>query len=252
APTVHITGPVDGGFFNWGDSIPWSATVTDPEDGTVDCGQVTFTFTLGHEDHGHNEGSQQGCSGTWQTLAEDAQHGSGYLYGGLSVSYTDKGANGQPPLTTIDQHVIQLKRQELEYATDHSAVTTATTTDPDGGVANLTGIDNGDWVAVNRVVNLLNINSVTFRVSGGSAATAGTPRATVELHLDSITGPLLTTATINATTGNNDYSSQTVPVTDPGGSHRLYLVFRGISGGPTTNLLNLNWIEFGGAGIGTP
>jgi cytochrome c len=252
APTVKITGPVDGGFFNWGDSIPWSATVTDPEDSSIDCAKVGFTFTLGHDNHGHNEGSQQGCSGTWQTLAEDADHGSGYLYGGLSVSYTDQGANGQPPLTTVDQHVIQTKRQELEYATDHSAVTTATTTDPSGGVANLNGIDNGDWVAVNRVVNLLNMDSVTFRVSGGSAATAGTPRATVELHLDSIDGPLLTTATINATTGNNDYSSQTLPVTDPGGTHRLFLVFRSVAGGPTTNLLNLNWIEFGGAGIGTP
>jgi PKD repeat protein/glucose/arabinose dehydrogenase len=252
APTVRMTGPVDGGFFNWGDAIPWSATVTDPEDSSIDCATVGFTFTLGHESHGHNEGSQQGCSGVWQTQAEDADHASGYLYGGLTVSYTDQGANGQPPLTSIDQHVVQTKRQELEYATDHSAVTTATTTDPTGGVANLNGIDNGDWVAVNRVVNLLNINSVTFRVSGGSAATAGTPRATVELHLDSVTGPLLTTATINATTGNNAYSSQTVPVTDPGGTHRLYLVFRGVSGGPTTNLVNLNWIEFGGAGIGTP
>jgi cytochrome c len=29
-------------------------------------------------------------------------------------------------------------------------------------------------------------------------------------------------------------------------------VFRGVPGGPTSNLFNLNWIEFGGAGIGTP
>src|SRR5262249_25256905 len=59
APTVKINTPVDGGFFNWGDKIPWSATVTDPEDSSVDCANVGFTFTLGHENHGHNEGSQQ-------------------------------------------------------------------------------------------------------------------------------------------------------------------------------------------------
>jgi PKD repeat protein/type 1 glutamine amidotransferase len=252
APTVKLTTPVDGGFFDWGDKIAWSATVTDPEDPSSDCAKLNFTFTLGHEDHGHNEGSQQGCSGVWQTQAEDAFHGSGYLYGGLSASYTDLGANGQPPLTTIDQHVIQTKRQELEFAADHSGTATSLTTDPQGGVNNVSSVDPGDWVAVNRVVNFLNMNSVTFRVSGGSAATAGTPRAAVELHLDSPTGPIVTTATLNATTGNNDYSSQTFPLTDPGGTHRLYLVFRGVSGGPTSNLINLNWVEFGGAGITTP
>jgi type 1 glutamine amidotransferase/PKD repeat protein len=252
APTVKLTTPVDGGFFNWGDKIPWSATVTDPEDPSIDCAKVTFIFTLGHQDHGHNEGSQQGCSGVWQTAAEDAFHGGGYIYGGLTVSYTDLGANGQPPLTSIDQHVIQPKRQELEYAVDQSGTTTSLTTDPAGGVSNLGSLDPGDWVAVNKVVNFQNITSVTFRVSGGSATTAGTARAAVELHLDSPTGPLVTTATINATTGNNDYASQTLPITDPGGTHRLYLVFRGVTGGPTANLFNLNWVEFGGAGIGTP
>jgi PKD repeat protein/glucose/arabinose dehydrogenase len=252
APTVKLTTPVDGGFFNWGDKIPWSATVTDPEDPSIDCARVTFTFTLGHDSHGHNEGSQQGCAGTWQTAPDDASHGGGYVYGGLTASYTDLGANGQPPLTTIDQRVIQTKRQELEYATDQSGTGTAVTTDPTGGVSNRNSLDPGDWIAVNKVVNFLNMNSVTFRVSGGSAATTGTPRAAVELHLDAPDGPILTTATINATTGNNDYASQTFPITDPGGTHRLYLVFRAVPGGPTANLFNLNWVEFGGAGIGTP
>ncbi len=252
APTVKLTTPVDGGFFNWGDKIPWSATVTDPEDPSIDCSKVTFTFTLGHLDHGHNEGSQQGCSGTWQTLAEDADHGSGYLYGGLTASYTDQGANGQPPLTSIDQQVIQVKRQQLEYATNVHGTLTAATTDPTGGDQNVNSIDPGDWVQVNRVVNFQNINSVTFRVSGGSTSSVGTPRAAVEFHLDAPDGPIVTTATINATTGNNDYASQTVPLTDPGGTHKLYVVFRSVSGGPTSNLFNLNWVEFGGAGVGTP
>jgi hypothetical protein len=188
----------------------------------------------------------------YQTDAADATHASGYLYGGLTASYTDLGANGQPPLTTIDQHTIQQKRQQPEYATDQSGTTTATTTDPGGGDLNRNGLDPGDWVAVNRTVNLLNVDSVTFRVSGGSAIVAGTPRAAVELHLDAPSGPILSTVTINSTTGNNDYASQTFPISDPGGSHRLYLVFRNVTGGPTSNLFNLNWLEFGGAGIGTP
>jgi PKD repeat protein len=252
APAVTITTPVDGGFFNWGDKVPWTVTVTDPEDGTIDCSRVTVSFALGHDNHGHGEGSQTGCSGVLQTDPDDATHASGYLFGGLTASYTDLGANGQPALTTIDQHVIQQKRQELEFAANLSGTTTALTTDPGGGVSDVTGADPGDWVAVNQTVNLRGIDSVTFRYSGGSAATAGTPRAGVELHLDSPTGPLLATATLAATTGSTAYASQTLPVTDPGGSHRLYLVFRAVTGGPTTGLVNLNWVEFTGAGIGTP
>ncbi|HEY7486890.1 MAG TPA: ThuA domain-containing protein [Streptosporangiaceae bacterium] len=249
APTVKITAPADGGFFNWGDPIPWSVTVTDPEDGTIDCSKVTMSFALGHDNHGHGEGSQTGCSGVYQTDPADATHAGGYLYGGFTASYTDQGANNQPPLTTIEQRVIQQKRQQVEYVVDQSGTSTALTTDPDGGDSNRNGIDPGDWVAINRVVNFQNMNSVTFRVSGGSADTAGAPRAAVQLRLDAPNGPVVTTATINATTGNNDYASQTFPITDPGGTHRLYLVFQSVSGGPATNLLNLNWAEFGGQGV---
>jgi cytochrome c len=252
APTVTITTPVDGGFFDWGDAVPWSVTVTDPEDGPIDCSRVTVSFALGHDNHGHGEGAQTGCSGVLQTDPEDATHASGYLFGGLTASYTDLGANGQPALTSIDQHVIQQKRQEPEFATDRSGTATALTTDPGGGVSDVTSADPGDWVAVNQSVNLRGIDAVTIRYSGGSAATAGTPRAAVELHLDSPTGPVLATTTLTATTGNTAYTAQTVPLTDPGGSHRLYVVFRAVAGGPATNLVNLNWVEFAGPGATTP
>jgi PKD repeat protein len=252
APAVTLTPPVDGGFFSWGDRIPWSVTVTDPEEAAIDCARVTVSFALGHDEHGHGEASQTGCSGVYQTDPDGATHASGYLYGGFTASYTDSGANGQPPLTTIDQHVVQQKRQELEFATDQSGTATALTTDPDGGVSHRNSLDPGDWIAVNRGVNLLNMSAVTLRVSGGSAATAGTPRATVQLRLDAPDGPVLSTLTVNATAGNNDFASQTFPITDPGGTHRLYLVFQTAPAGPATNLFNLNWVEFVGPGVSTP
>jgi PKD repeat protein/glucose/arabinose dehydrogenase len=241
APTVTLSSPVDGGIFNWGDRIPWSVTVSDPEDGPIDCARVTVSFALGHDSHGHGEGSQTGCSGVLQTDPADATHANGYLYGGLTASYTDLGANGQPPLTTIDQKIVQQKRQQLEYATDQSGTTTGATTDPDGGDLNRTSLDPGDWVAVNRGVNLRNITAVNFRVAGGTGA--------IQLRLDAPDGPILSTATITATGGTGSYATQTVPVSDPGGSHRLYLVFQAVPGGPTSALFNLNWIEFVGTGV---
>ncbi len=47
------------------------------------------------------------------------------------------------------------------------------------------------------------------------------------------------------------WTSQTFPIS-LSGTHELFLVFRAVTGGQTGgNLFNLNWVEFGGAGIGT-
>ena len=66
-----VNTPVEGGTFNFGDNIPYTVTVTDPEDGTINCNDVTVTFVLGHETHGHAEQSKQGCSGVLNTDAGD-------------------------------------------------------------------------------------------------------------------------------------------------------------------------------------
>lgn len=87
---------------------------------------------LGHDSHGHGEANQFGCSGVLPTDADDASHG-GYIYGVVSASYTDKGANGQPALTTVDQQIIQAKRQEVEFATEESGTTVGTSADTGAG-----------------------------------------------------------------------------------------------------------------------
>jgi cytochrome c len=98
-------------------------------------------------------------------------------------------------------------------------------------------------------VNFQGLNAITFRVSGGAAATAGAPRAAVELRLDAPDGPIAAAVTLTDTGGNNVFQSQTAPLTDPGGTHRLYLVFQSVAGGPASNLFNLNWFEFVGGGV---
>ncbi|GAB1513406.1 ThuA domain-containing protein [Actinophytocola sp. KF-1] len=246
APTVTVTSPVAGSFFDWGDDVPFEVTVTDPEDGTIDCSRVTVTFVLGHDSHGHGDASTTGCTGVLPSPEDGADHAGGYLYGGISAQYSDLGGGGQPPLTTIGQTVIQTPRQQAEFAQVRQGVEIANTSDTGGG-QQLGSIDNGDLIAFDPI-NLGDATAVTFRYSGGSAATAGQPRAAVELRLDSPAGPLVTTATLAATSGNNAWASQSVPVSQPAGGHRLYLVFRSVTGGPATGLVNLNWVEFTPAG----
>jgi hypothetical protein len=77
--------------------------------------------------------------------------------------------------------------------------------------------------------------------------------AAVEVRLDAVDGPLLATATLTSTGNNTTWQSQSVPIADPGGLHKVYLVFRSIPGGQTGgNLFNLNWAQFDGPGVGTP
>ena len=55
--------PPNGGFFDWGDQVKFTITVTDPEDGTIDCDDVQLQSILGHDTHGHPLDQYTGCDG---------------------------------------------------------------------------------------------------------------------------------------------------------------------------------------------
>jgi PKD repeat protein len=253
SPKITITTPAEGAFFDWGDKIPFTVTVEDAEDGAGDCSQVKVTFVLLHDDHGHGEQDLVGCSGTLQTIAEDINHG-GHLAGGISVTYTDNGANGQPALTTIQQTVVQAKKHEVELMTSRSG--TASATSYFGTPSYGSSFDPGDWVAVNRKVDLRGITGLTLNVAS-CGTTVGAPGGSLELRLDSPTGPLLKAIDIKVT-DNGPYCSfiptfttVTTPVTDPGGAHTLYLVPKTVDGGLAKDLFLVDFIQFDGDGIGT-
>ena len=245
SPSVDVTVPVEGGLFAFGEQIPFEVSVSDPEDPTIDCNRVVVTFVLGHDTHGHAEASTTGCSGVLPTLAEGVSHG-GNVFGVVSASYTDLGGvGGVPALTTVDQNQIRQKRQQVEFAINQSGTNTAASADEGGGLQR-GSLSAGDWIELNGPFNLLNINAITFRVTGG---TNGAASGTVELWRDAINaaggGTLVSSQTITGTAAGT-YASQTFPIVDPGGAHKLFLVFA------NNNTYSLNWVEFVGGGSGRP
>jgi PKD repeat protein/glucose/arabinose dehydrogenase len=256
SPTVVVNTPVDGGTFAFGENIPFTVTVTDPEDGAVNCAEVQVTFVLGHDTHGHAEETTTGCSGTLHTSADDVSHG-GNVFGVVSASYTDHGGpGGVPTLSTTGQNQIRQKHQEVEFAVSQSGTNTATNTDGGPTPPGTAGVHRGslgagDWIQLNGPFNLVNINSVTFRVADAAAdRTPGSPLAAIEVRQDAPNGPVVTTANLTSTGGTGVWSSQTVPIS-LSGKHELFLVFQTVTGGATGgNLFNLNWAEFTGQGIG--
>ncbi|WP_256975372.1 lectin [Streptomyces sp. CS159] len=241
APQVRLDLPTDGRIHDFGDAIPFKVTVSDPEDGSVDCSKVEVTFIVGHDSHGHPQTSATGCSGTLQTLADGEHHPNANIFGVIDAEYTDRGANGQPALTTHDQHITQPSHRQGEHYGDSSGVQVMSHSPAHGGKT-VGNIENGDWISFEPYA-LDNATAFTARVS--SAGSGGT----IEVRAGSPAGTLLGTATVPVTGGWETFQDVTTSLgNQPGGSTTLYLVFKGGSGA----LFDVDEFSFTTTDGGTP
>ncbi|MFD3564235.1 PQQ-dependent sugar dehydrogenase [Streptomyces sp. NPDC058686] len=220
APKVTLELPADGQLFTFGDEVPFKVTVTDPEDGTIDCSKVKVTHVLGHDSHGHPITSANGCSGTLKTSADSEHDPNANIFGVFDAEYTDKGANGQPALTTHDQSVTQQKHRQAEHYGDSKGVSITAHTPAEGGKT-VGDINNGDWISFKPYV-LSNVKSFTASVA--SAGSGGT----LEIRSGSATGRLLGSAKVEPTGSWETYKDVTGTISRaPAKTTTLFLVFKG-------------------------
>ncbi|NUT53239.1 MAG: DUF1349 domain-containing protein [Saccharothrix sp.] len=252
-PVVTLTAPADGGFFDFGDQVSYRVTVTDAEDGTVDCQDVIVQPALGHDEHSHGYEQYRGCEGL-ALMSGDEGHVGANIFGVLTAKYTDKGGDGASRLTGESILVLQPKHKEAEYYTatgrtadgvgdDTAGVQQEDTTDVGGG-KNIGFITDGDWFSL-RPATLQDIDQVRFRVAGASEG------GRFEVRVGAPDGPLAGTATFAGTGGWQSWTTVTADLADdtPAGSE-LYFVTRRPEGSTTTGYLaNVNWLEFAGRGV---
>jgi glucose/arabinose dehydrogenase len=229
APTVTLTTPADGTLFSFGDTVPFTVTASDPEDGTVDCTKVTVTYLLGHDSHAHQITSKTGCSGTLTVPADGEHDSAANIFGVFVASYTDKGG-----LTGTSQRTLQPRhRQGEHFGTQSGGIQVATHANAEGG-ATAGFIDNGDWISF-RPYNLSTATRFTARVASAGAG------GTIEVRSGSATGPLHGTATVANTGGWETYVDVSTALTNvPSGPTQLYLVFKGGAG----NLFDVDAFTF--------
>ena len=104
----------------------------------------------------------------------------------------------------------------------------------DGGFE-LRNIRNGSWAEYPNVTNLPISALVSFRVAAVS------PKgSTIEVHENSINGPLLGATHVPGATGNSTYQTVSARLNNTTATENLYLVFHGDAG----EILRLNWIAF--------
>ncbi|MEU1745873.1 ThuA domain-containing protein [Micromonospora arida] len=220
APVVTVNTPLNGQTFSFGDAVPFSVTVTDAQDGAINCARVKVNYVLGHDSHGHQLGSVQGCTGVIQTSADGEHDTAANIFGIIDAEYTDLGGGGQPALTTHTQAVLQPRVRQAEHFGDSSGVQIVAGAAGHGGAA-VGYVDNNDWISF-RPYNLTGVQSFSARV--GAPAGGG---GTLELRVDSPTGPLVGSATVVPTGGYATFATVTGGVTAPTGTRTLFLVFKG-------------------------
>ncbi|MFK4106675.1 PQQ-dependent sugar dehydrogenase [Streptomyces sp. NPDC019531] len=225
APKVTLELPRDGQLFSFGDTIPFTVRVSDPEDGrSIDCTKVKVTFVLGHDSHGHPVTSANGCTGTIQTSADGGHDEDANIFGVMDAEYTDNGGGGQAPLTNHDQSVLQPRHRQAEHFGTGSGVSIIAKDTAHGG--NTVGdISDGDWISFTPYV-LSNAKSLSARISSGGTG------GTLEIRAGSSTGTLLGKATVPVTGGWETFQDITANLSRaPRGTTTLYLVFKGAGTG---------------------
>jgi cytochrome c len=105
-PVVELTVTTDANGFQFGDTVQYSVTVND--DQPVDCNEVSVTYILGHNTHGHPQTTAFGCSGSITTTVPGGHDpATDDLSAVFDATYTDPGQGNLPPLTGTDQVVLE-------------------------------------------------------------------------------------------------------------------------------------------------
>ncbi|MFE7393413.1 ThuA domain-containing protein [Streptomyces sp. NPDC057582] len=256
-PKITFNLPPNGGFFEFGDQVKYKVTVTDPEDGTIDCDKVQIQAILGHDSHGHPLDQHQGCEGVLQTLADSGHGTDDNLFYVIEATYTDNGgSDGAQALTGRGQVTLQTKRKQAEHftetgrvadgkGTDAAGVQTQPTEDSAGGNLNIGWTQDGDWWSF-APVNLTGITGIRLRAaSGASGGTVQVRQGNPE------NGTLVGSVNVPGTGGWQTYQDVTLNLTNPPtDSGPLYFVVRKPANvADNSYLVNVNWVDFIGAGV---
>ena len=125
-------------------------------------------------------------------------------------------------------------RLQAEAFAAQSGAQTENTGDVDGG-KNVGWLANGDWL---RYDNVTVGSAVSARI-----ASDNTTGGSIELHLGTATGKLLTTIPVTKTGGWQKWVTKTATVTPPAGPQTLFAVLKSAQGG---DFVNINWFTLGG------
>ncbi|WP_326653760.1 ThuA domain-containing protein [Streptomyces sp. NBC_01750] len=223
APNVTLELPAEGALFSFGDEIPFKVTVTDPEDGAIDCAKVKVTYILGHDSHGHPITSAGGCTGTIKTSADGGHDADANIFGVFDAEYTDGGGGGQAALTSHDQAQLQPRHRQAEHYNNSLGIKVYDKASAHGG-RTVGDINNNDWISF-KPYNLTGSTKLTARISSGGTG------GFLEVRTGSANGQILGSAPVPVTGSWETFQDIDIPLRAvPKKTTELFLVFKGGDG----------------------
>lgn len=159
------------------------------------------------------------------------------------LSYTSNGninnvvetMQGVPQTSNLNPYV----RTEAETIGWNGGISTEKCAAPGSTVSSVnldvTSINNGDWLAVSNAD--FGSGAKTFKANLASVV-----GGQIEIHLDSITGPLVGTLNVTPTGGNQQWKVMQCNVKGASGVHNIFFKF---TGSGSQNLFNMDYWQFG-------
>jgi MYXO-CTERM domain-containing protein len=152
------------------------------------------------------------------------------------------GADGSIPTVTMSsagpkavENLNPFQRVEAETIAFSAGLKTEVCS---AGGMDVTSISNGDYIKVKNVDFGSGATSVDVRVASGDAG------GTIEFHLDSQSGTLISSCAVTGTGGPQMWVTKTCAVTGATGLHDVFMKMTGGSG----NLFNFDWWQVSGPG----
>jgi len=145
----------------------------------------------------------------------------------LKASYKDGGGD-LVPLTGYNALILRSNKLQAESADELSNI---------GRTAEQLGsIHNGSWFMFESI-DLRDIKTITYYYSSLNID------ATIEVHVGSVTGPVISTLDYKNTGDWNKFIEVKAPVKNPGGINDLYFVFKKDQE-PNEHIFTLDWLRF--------
>ncbi|CAN5480553.1 hypothetical protein BH09BAC4_BH09BAC4_12340 [soil metagenome] len=185
---------------------------------------VKYIFSLGMQP-ADSHLPQQGSLVLKDHVGTDEQ--SRYI---LTATYTDKGSVGgtQPKLALTKSDALVLRTTKV-LAGDADEIHEMAKQG-----RRLGNINNQSYFVL-KAIDLKSIDQLTYHYASLDQT------ATIEVHTDSPTGPVISTANTTPTGDRRKFADVSTSIQNPGGKHDLYFVFVKPDG---KNLLSLEWVAF--------
>jgi cytochrome c len=239
APAIRFETPAPGTIVADGDAIRYRVRVDDPEDSKsrgIEAPRLKVQLALRRGNVLTTLAESTGPEGSLTFGPEPEGDPNQPATIVLRATYTDAAAPGMPPLSADREIVLQRRIIEAERATTTRGTQVESKPDPastaGASITALAFIEDGDLAAFSPV-RLDGLGAIRFRCS---SATKG---GAIEIRLGSPKGDLIGITSIPSTGAWTSWTDIEAPIASPGGTHDLFLVFRG----PKGFLFNLDSIE---------